>query len=95
MEQKIQLAQNERNLEEIKRWHLLLKELPPNLEFIIVREQGTGPVGIYSPRYKFTIQLTHDKDMLYWSPDKPQVLAQGLASPQEAAKFIQDFVKHC
>lgn len=91
---KIEQAQQERAKEETERWKKLLTWLKPyKLEMHVMRHLATGPVCVYFPRGQFSVQLTSDEQMLFWSPDNPQVLATGLESPQEAAKFIVEFIR--
>lgn len=87
--------QADRAKDELERWKELATELGETVtdRIRVVRDHSTGPVGLkFESYYQFTLELSNDKDMLFWSPDSKDVLPpDGVKSAKVAATFIKEY----
>jgi len=88
-------GQAERTKDEMERWKELFAELGETVtdRIRVVRDHSTGPVGLkFESYHQFTLELSNDKDMLFWSPDSKDVLpVDGVKSAKVAASFIKEY----
>ena len=87
--------QTERAKDEMDRWKELLTELGETVtdRIRVVRDHSTGPVGLkFESYYQFTLELSNDKDMLFWSPDSKDALPEvGVKSAKVTSNFIKEY----